>query len=133
MRDSAANGASSAAGRDIFLADWSHRESMQAYTVPMLASPALGLSGMNAAQVAMRTAGHNMANLGTEGFHRQQVVQAEAPSGGVSTTLNRAEKPGAAMETDVVSLLQAKHAFLANLAVFRTSDRLMGSLLDTVG
>ena len=30
----------------------------------------------------------------------------------------------------MVGLLQAKNAFLANLAVFRTSDRMMGSLLD---
>jgi len=106
---------------------------MQAYTGPMVASPALALSGMNAAQVGLRTAAHNIANLNTEGFRRQQVVQAEAPSGGVTTELTRAEHAGAKMETDMVGMLQAKHAFLANLAVFRTSDRMMGSLLDTIG
>jgi hypothetical protein len=30
----------------------------------------------------------------------------------------------------VVSQLQAKHAFIANLAVFKTQDKLAGSLLD---
>jgi hypothetical protein len=35
------------------------------------------------------------------------------------------------METDIVGLLQSKNAFLANLAVFRTSDRMLGSLFDT--
>ena len=99
----------------------------------MLASPALALSGMNAAQAGLRASAHNVANLNTDGFRRQQVVQTEAPSGGVSTSLTTAEHAGAAMETDMVGLLQSRHAFLANLAVFRTSDRLLGSLLDTVG
>jgi flagellar hook protein FlgE len=34
------------------------------------------------------------------------------------------------MATDLVGLLTSKNAFLANLAVFRTSDRMLGSLLD---
>ena len=99
----------------------------------MLASAALALSGMNAAQAGLRTSAHNIANLNTDGFRRQQTVQSEAPSGGVTTAFTRAENIGAAMETDMVGLLQSKHAFLANLAVFRTSERMMGSLLDTVG
>ena len=97
----------------------------------MVAAPALALSGMNAAQAGLRTSAHNIANLNTDGFRRQQVVQDEAQSGGVITTLAQAEDVGPAMETDIVGLLQSKNAFLANLAVFRTSDRLLGSLFDT--
>jgi flagellar hook protein FlgE len=37
------------------------------------------------------------------------------------------------MESDLVGLLQAKNGFLANLAVFRTSHQMMGSLLDVTG
>ncbi len=34
-----------------------------------------GLSGLNAAQVGLQTAGHNIANASTPGFNRQQIVQ----------------------------------------------------------
>ena len=34
-----------------------------------------GLSGLNAAQVGLQTAGHNIANASTPGFSRQQIVQ----------------------------------------------------------
>lgn len=37
---------------------------------------------------------------------------------------------GNALETDVVTQLQAKHSFMANLAVFKTSDKMAGALLD---
>jgi flagellar hook protein FlgE len=95
-------------------------------------SSAIALSGMNAEQTRLQASGHNLANLATSGFHRQQEVQVTAPSGGVGTLLARAPQGGPAMETDVVGLLQAKNAFLANLAVFRTGDRMLGSLIDTL-
>ena len=39
----------------------------------------IGISGLSAAQAGLVTTGHNIANAGTTGFHRQQVVQANAP------------------------------------------------------
>jgi flagellar hook protein FlgE len=98
----------------------------------MLSSSVIALSGMNAAQTHLQVSGHNLANLATDGFRRQQVVQASALSGGVATSLANARQAGPAMETDVVGLLQAKNAFLANLAVFRTGDHMLGSLIDTL-
>ena len=86
---------------------------------------------MQAAQAGLQASAHNLANLQTEGFHRQQSVQNERPGGGVDTDLRRATQEGSALESDVVAQLQAKNAFLANLAVFRTSDRLAGMWLDT--
>ena len=85
---------------------------------------------MNAAQTRLQVSAHNIANLGTDGFRRQQVVQSDSTSGGASVSLSRAPDAGSSMEADMVGLLQAKSAFLANLAVFRASDRMMGSLLD---
>lgn len=85
---------------------------------------------MNAAQTRLQVSAHNIANLGTDGFQRQQVVQSDSTSGGASVSLSRAPDAGSSMEADMVGLLQAKNAFLANLAVFRASDRMMGSLLD---
>ena len=93
---------------------------------------AIALSGMSAAQSSLHVSAHNIANLGTTPFRRQQAVQAQQALGGVSTTLRQSPQPGNALETDLVMQLQAKNAFLANLAVFRAHDRMTGSLLDAV-
>jgi flagellar basal body rod protein FlgC len=88
---------------------------------------------MNAAQTGLQTAAYNIANLGTDGtdgFRRQRVQQTPSASAGVDVSVSQAPQAGSSLETDVVGALQAKNAFLANLAVFAASDRLMGSLLD---
>ena len=91
----------------------------------------IALSGMQAAQAGLQASAHNIANLQTEGFHRQEVVLTERAGGGVDTDLRRSVQEGSALESDVVAQLQAKNAFLANLAVFRRADRMAGTLLDT--
>jgi len=96
----------------------------------MTSTASIALSGMNAAQVVLRSSGHNIANLGTRDFRREQVLQTEAAAGGTTTSLTRAEQPGHALATDLVGQLQARNAFLANLAVFKTADRMAEALLD---
>jgi flagellar hook protein FlgE len=91
----------------------------------------ISLSGMNAAQTSLNASAHNVANLATEGFKRQEAVQTEQPNGGVKAEVRRLEAPGNALEKDVVSQLQAKNSFIANLAVFKTSNQMAGALLDT--
>lgn len=93
---------------------------------------AIALSGMNAATASLGIAGHNLANLGTAGFRRQVAAHEASASGGVTPRVDTAAEPGSAMEADMVGLLSAKHAFLANLAVFRTSNEMTGTLLDTL-
>ncbi len=88
------------------------------------------LSGMNASQVALNASANNIANMNTGGFRRQEVVPNAQTGGGVTTTLATASSDGASLETDVVTQLQAKNSFLANLAVFKTSDKMAGALLD---
>ena len=87
----------------------------------------IALSGMNAAQTQLRASAHNVANLGTDGFRRRQVQQTPQAGGGVETSITRA---GSDLVRDVVTQLAAKNAFLANLAVFKTSNRMAGALLD---
>jgi flagellar hook protein FlgE len=94
---------------------------------------AIALSGMNAAQTALDAAAQNIANLGTTGYRRQQALQTQRIDGGTAASLTRAAIPGNEPETDMVGLLQAKNSFLANLAVFKTGDRMTGSLLDALG
>lgn len=96
----------------------------------MASISSIALSGMNAAQTTLNASAHNVANMNTSGFRRQEVVQNAQPGGGVATTLTTASAPGAALETDVVTQLQAKNSFLASLAVFKTSDKMAGALLD---
>ncbi|WP_210546712.1 flagellar basal body rod protein [Rhodoferax sp. PAMC 29310] len=90
----------------------------------------ISVSGMAAAQTRFHTSAHNIANLQTDDFKRQQVEQTAESAGGVSTTLSRAEKSGNALEADVVAQLQAKNEFLANLSVFKTANKMQGALLD---
>lgn len=87
-------------------------------------------SGLSAAQTALNSSAHNIANLNTPGFHRQEVIQNAQAGGGVEVTLRTASAEGASLEADVVAQLQAKNAFLANLAVFKASDKMAGALLN---
>lgn len=96
----------------------------------MSAISAISLSGMHAAQTALGVSAHNIANLGTAGFRRQTVTQATQASGGVQALVGQVSEPGNALETDLVDQLRAKHAFSANLAVFKTSDSMVGALLN---
>ena len=90
----------------------------------------IALSGMRAAQTTLDSSAHNIANLGTQGFRRQQVQQQAEAGGGVSTRITRAEVAGNALERDVVDQLQAKNAFLANLKVFKVADKMAGALFN---
>lgn len=96
----------------------------------MASVSSISLTGMNAAQTRLDTSAHNIANTETTPFRRQEVVQTEQKDGGVSTSLGKATVEGPALETDMVAQLQAKNAFLANLAVFKTSNQMAGALLD---
>lgn len=96
----------------------------------MTSISSIALSGMNAAQVALDSSAHNIANLNTPGFRRQEVGQSAQADGGVAATLATVDVEGASLETDVIAQLQAKNAFLASLAVFKASDKLAGALLD---
>ena len=91
------------------------------------------LSGMKAAQLSLSSSAHNIANLGVKDFRRQEVQLQTAPAGGVTATLNRAERPGNDLTRDMVSQLSAKNAFLANLAVFRSSSETASTLLSLRG
>ena len=89
---------------------------------------AIATSGMRAADAALRSS----ANLETAGFRRERVVNTAQADGGVETSTMRSHVEGSSIEDDLVAQLQAKNAFLANLAVFRGSSRTTGTLLDVL-
>ena len=86
---------------------------------------------MQAAQTRLQSAANNVANLATENFRREEVQTSEQSGGGVIASVQRSTQTGPALEQDVVAQLQAKNAFLMNLAVFKTSNRTAGALLDS--
>lgn len=96
----------------------------------MTSLSSIALSGMNAARAVLNSSAHNIANLNTPGFHRQEVHQNAQADGGVEAALTTTGIEGPSLEADVVAQLQAKNAFLANLAVFKASDKMAGALLD---
>ena len=98
----------------------------------MTSVSAIATSGMRAADTALRTSAHNLANLEAAGFRRERVVNAARAEGGVEASSMRSQVEGASIEEDLVAQLQAKNAFLANLAVFRAGSRATGSLLDVL-
>lgn len=93
-------------------------------------TPSIALSGMNAAQRQLDSSAHNIANQETKPFNRQETVQTEQASGGVSTAFKKSNVEGPALADDMVNQLQAKNSFLANLTVFKTHNSMMGTLLD---
>ena len=98
----------------------------------MTRTASIALSGLQAASRQMQVSAHNIANQGTDGFRRQRLQQTAAEGGGVTTSLARAEEPGDDLVTDLVGMLQAKNAWMANLKVFKAQDETTGSLLDTL-
>lgn len=96
----------------------------------MSAISSTALSGLAAASAQLQSSAHNIANLQTPGFRRQQVLQEARPEGGVAVTLSRAASPGEALAEDIVQQIQASLVYRANVAVLRTDAERLGSLLD---
>ena len=88
------------------------------------------LSGLNAAQTRLDVAGHNVANSLTEGFRRQVAQPATAQPAGVTVSIAQMPEAGHDLAADTVGMIEARHAFGANLMVFRAQDAMSSSLLD---
>ena len=89
----------------------------------------IALSGMNAAQTQLGVAANNLANSQTPAYSAETATLQSQAGGGVNASVGSTSTTPS-METDVVQQLQAKNAFLANLAVFKTSNQLAGALLN---
>lgn len=93
--------------------------------------PSIALSGLQAANRQMAASAQNIANLGTEGYRRMEVMSSPLPGGGVQASTRQAAEPGENLLADVVSQMQGEYMFKANLQSIRTYDRLLGVLIDT--
>lgn len=86
---------------------------------------------MNAAQTRLDVAGHNIANLSTQDFTRQEVQQSDSVNGGVNVSLTSSSAgSGNNLEADMVEQLQSKSLYQANLSVLKANIAMMGTLID---
>lgn len=95
----------------------------------MNAIGSIAQSGMQAAQQRLHASAHNVANQNTADFRRQEVRQQALEQGGVQAETQRTAE-AVALEKDAVEQVSASYAYLANLQVLRTNDRMQGALLD---
>jgi flagellar basal body rod protein FlgC len=98
----------------------------------MSAISSISLSGMQAAQTMLQASAQNIANLNVLGAQQQSVVLSSQANGGTISNIVTTNNTNANVANDLVQQLQAKNSFLVNLSVFQTSNKMMGTLLNTV-
>jgi flagellar hook-associated protein 1 FlgK len=81
----------------------------------------IGLSGLNAARLALSTTGHNITNVGTDGFTRQEIVQKPAV----------AQNTGAGFVGTGVEVTTVKRLYNQFLEIQRLNAQSQQSYLDT--
>lgn len=91
---------------------------------------AIAFSGMNAATARLGVAAHNVANVQTPAFRRQQVLQQTQAGGGVATSVTQLDAAGSDLAADVVQQMSALYSFKANLRTVQVEHEMLGSLLD---
>ena len=90
----------------------------------------IALSGLNTASLGLRVSAHNVANVSTEGFTRQELVRKPQASGGVSAELRKAPQAGGDLERDIVEQLKLSYEYKANILSLKAEDERLGTLLD---
>lgn len=96
----------------------------------MNSASSIAQSGLGAAQTRMGASAHNIANVQTDKFRRQEVTQQSTEPAGTSASVRRAPVEGQALSRDLVEQKSAGYAFDANLKVIQTEKKMMGRLLD---
>ncbi|MBC7991905.1 MAG: flagellar basal body rod protein [Rhizobacter sp.] len=91
---------------------------------------AIAVSAMNAATTRLGVSAHNVANVQTPAFRRQQVIQQTQAGGGVATSITRADETGTDLAAEAVQQMTALYTFKANLRAVVVEREMLGSLLD---
>lgn len=88
-------------------------------------------SGLRAAQTNLNNTAHSIANVNTEGFTPQKLIQSETiPSG---TRVSAAKPESQDLARDMTDLTVSKNAYTANLKMVKLQDNLLGELIDLIG
>ncbi len=91
----------------------------------------IALSGMQSAQTRVAVSAHNVANLLTDGFRPQRVMQTSAPSGGSQASVTTAPSPEpVSLEQEIVDQIVSKTQYAASARVLGVVAEMRGSLFD---
>ena len=91
----------------------------------------IGISGIRAADEKLRASAHNVANLLTEDFHPERVVQQERAEGGVSVEVERSAEPQEVdLAQEIVDQQLASLQARASMQTIETQLEVLGSLID---
>ncbi|MCR5083946.1 MAG: hypothetical protein K6A65_00385 [Succinivibrionaceae bacterium] len=92
----------------------------------------ISASGIGVAQSFLGSSAHNVANLGTEGFHPQRMQAAERPQGGAEVAqVQRSQAVGADAAAELTGQQSSSVLYRANAKALEVQDQVLGSLLDT--
>ncbi len=113
----------------------------------MLSALDAAVSGILASTTLINTSAHNVANISTEGFKKDEVHLSSRASGGVDARVEKSTEPGLALYSsdgtlitgsnvnlaeEVVNQILAKTMLKASAQVIKTVDKMQGSLLDII-
>lgn len=91
----------------------------------------IALSGMQSAQTRVAVSAHNVANLLTEDFRPQRVVQTSLASGGSTARVEQSRgRSEVSLASEIVGQIQASAQYSASARVFAVGSEIRGQLLD---
>lgn len=114
----------------------------------MISAIHTALSGLSAFAKQIEVVAHNVANVNTDGFKKSETAFVEAQGGGVLPVVQKDNSAGPTvlkntangpaqvelsnvdLGEETVSQIIAQRAFEANLHSLKTSDAMLGTLLD---
>jgi flagellar hook protein FlgE len=109
------------------------------------------VSALTAFRKKMNVTANNIANVNTDQFKKSRVNMQEDSNGGVSSQVQKIQTPGPAKEVyraerveevessnvdlaeELTEMIPTQAAYTANIQSLRTSDKMLGSLLDIMG
>jgi len=101
----------------------------------MFSTMDIALSGMNAATTRLNVAAQNIADDGSDNTTPLRANLTTAPGGAgvqVDSYSSLDGHPGDSLPTDLVALKTSQFLYDANAAVVRTSNEMLGTLIDTL-
>lgn len=114
----------------------------------MIAGMNAALSGLQAIGTKVNNNANNVANLNTDSFKKGRVLLSEQSPQGVKADFEKVESPGAVvpeitgqgyemveksnvdLSEEIPEMMVNQHSYNANLQTLKTTDEMLGSLLN---
>ena len=117
----------------------------------MISSVNSTIAALQANRIRLGVTADNIANVNTDEFKKNRVIQKEGVEGGIQVDVNRVNSPGhryqafegnqqvekessnVNLEEELPEMMVTQRTYEANLKVLQTHDKMLGTLLDIVG